>query len=800
MGKVQFHRVAVGNHLMLGGDNLDLALAHFLEKKLEKKLSPRQWGILVRVSRQVKEDLLGENPPESWRVTLPGSSSKLIGGSLHVEVTRQEVEEMLLEGFFPRVTLNEKPLERKSGFQEFGLPYAPDSAITRYLAAFLSTHRFAGEDVSRAEAECFETEISSGKRSVSEDPARPDVILYNGGLFESPILRERLTQTLTAWFSEENQNEKKTSVNLEKNNGAPKILDKNGGSVSGVPEKGSWRPKILENDRLDLAVARGAAYYGLVRRGKGVRIAAGLARTYYVRVNSEREGENVPQGTVMALCLVPAKVLPGEDVILADKVFRLKVGMPVEFPLYVSSVRLTDMPGEIVMYDPQQMTELPPIRTILKKRRNVKSVKKDEERKIKNDLECPEEKKEGDAGKESLSERGTEEVRIHLHARLTEIGTLELWCDEVVEPGQKRRPQRWQLEFDVRSATRTEVETHFSQAESEGVVDEVVWEGCQRVLKKVFSSGSEEKIKPAKVMDSIKRETQIGKNSMPASLLRRIWAEMMELEKGREFSAEHEARWLNLLGFSLRPGFGYAMDDWRVAETWKRLQGKLIFPSVANRSQWWILWRRIAGGLNVGQQLSLAQPLLSALKSLHHHFMTGRGKVDFHFQGQETNEILRLLGSLELLPVSQKEFLGEMLLDMYRGKRFELYQEVMAWTLGRLASRTLMTGTLDVVLSPTVAEKWLKGMRANFSEAAKKAARKITRAEFFAIMQVARRTDDRYRDVNEAVRSETVQWMKDFSAPEHLWRLVEQGGALSEEEKTDVFGESLPPALILENL
>ena len=148
-GKVQFHRVAVGEHLILGGDNLDLALAHALEKKLvgDRKLEPRQWGVLVRICRQVKETLLGENPPEKLTVHLPGSGSRLIGGGMQVEVTRAEAESLLVQGFLPDAKLDDRPNRHRSGFQEFGLPYAADSAITRYLADFLSTHRHAGEEV-----------------------------------------------------------------------------------------------------------------------------------------------------------------------------------------------------------------------------------------------------------------------------------------------------------------------------------------------------------------------------------------------------------------------------------------------------------------------------------------------------------------------------------------------------------------------------------------------------------------------------------------------------------------------------
>ena len=321
-GKVQFHRVAVGEHLILGGDNLDLALAHYLEQKLTgggeqggsrrgaskagqgagshpegtggafnpepaataqatshpedtggafnpepaataqatshpedarqsasgqgRPLEPRQWAMLVQRSRQLKETLLGPAAPERLTLNLPWSGSRLIGGARQIEIQRSEVYDLLVEGFFPLVPLDARPSRRGSGFQEFGLPFAPDPAVTRYLAAFLTAHRHvAMEDVAMA---------------AGQDPARPDIVLFNGGLFESPVLRERMIDALRHMFG------------------------------------GNWEPIVLDNDRLDLAVARGAAYYGMVRRGLGVRIAAGLARTYYIGVGGGRGEEGSEEG------------------------------------------------------------------------------------------------------------------------------------------------------------------------------------------------------------------------------------------------------------------------------------------------------------------------------------------------------------------------------------------------------------------------------------------------------------------------------------------------------------------------
>ena len=183
---VQFHRVAVGEHLILGGDNLDLALAHHLEQKLSPnaKLPADRWSILVRRCRQIKEIFLGPNAPESQTVSLPAVGARLIGGALQCEVTRAEVQQVLLEGFLPSVKLDERPDTRSSGFQEFGLPYAPDAAMTRWLAWFLRSHHEVIEEEGRHKS----------------GAVRPDLVLLNGGFFESPVLKQRLLDVLTGWF------------------------------------------------------------------------------------------------------------------------------------------------------------------------------------------------------------------------------------------------------------------------------------------------------------------------------------------------------------------------------------------------------------------------------------------------------------------------------------------------------------------------------------------------------------------------------------------------------------------------
>ena len=700
--RIQFHRVAVGDHLILGGDNLDLALASHIERKLagDGKLTPRQWDVLVRSCRRVKETLLGAGAPERATVNLPGSGSKLIGGGVQAEVTRAEVRELLVDGFLPTVALADQPTSGQSGFREFGLPYASDPAITRHLAAFLRAHG----------AVAAGDHANGGASADRHGAARPDVVLFNGGFFNSPDLRGRLLSVLSSWFPEQTQ---------------------------------AGQPLVLDNDRLDLAVARGAAYYGMVRRGEGVRIAANLARSYYIGVDSEDAAAH--EGA--AVCLVPGNAEPGQDIHLTDKTFALTISQPVEFSLFVSSTRLTDKPGEVVAIDREQMRPLPPIRTVLRTQRK--------------------------------SEQGT--VQVTLHAHLSEIGTIDLWC------AATEMDRRWRLQFDIRSTTQTDIAAHETAAEMEGFVDEAMWQACEAVIASVFSPEGDEK--PSALIKQLSAALDSDRHDWPSSLLRRIWEALMQLEAGRRRSPAHEARWLNLLGYALRPGYGLAVDDWRVAETWRIVQGKLAHRAGSSQAESQILWRRIAGGLSTGQQVALADPLVSSVRAAHASATTGkrsRGKPAIALH--ESSEAWRLLGSLELLSVPVKVQLGKLIVDLLPKRKFEKVRSPMIWALGRLGQRVPMYGPLNTVVPVADSSAWLSALI------------KLGAGEShvqLAVMQMARRTDDRYRDVSESLRDEAAQWLADSDAPSHLAELVRDGGSLASEEQDRVFGEALPKGLSL---
>ncbi|MEW4566070.1 Hsp70 family protein [Bremerella sp. JC770] len=689
---VQFHRVAVGEHLILGGDNLDLALAHHLEQKLSpgSKLPADRWSILVRRCRQIKETFLGTEAPDSQTVSLPAVGSKLIGGALQCEITQAEVHQVLAEGFLPDCQLADEPDTRTSGFQEFGLPYAPDAAITRWLGHFLRTHHEVIEEENRH---------ASGA-------VRPDLVLLNGGFFESPVLKQRLLEVLTGWFAKDDAN---------------------------------WQPVLLENQHLDLAVSRGATYYGQVRRGTGVKITANLARTYYIGIGS---GDSLE-----AMCLLPATTEPGQEIDL-DLTFQLRVSEPVEFPLFISSTRLIDEPGQLVPIDPQQIKALPPIRTVLRARRRAEA----------------------------------ETIPVHLHAKLTEIGTIELWCAQVDSD------RTWRLQFDIRSATQTDVAAHQSAKEAEGMLDESLWDDAAGLLNETFHKQSARKPQP--LIKDLDAALEMRRDEWPTSLLRRMWEHLMDLESGRGKSPTHESRWLNLAGFCLRPGYGLALDDWRVSETWKLLQGKVLHNDDNCRNQSLILWRRIAGGLNRGQQLAIAEPLLVATRAMHKRMTSGGGggTAAATLTPQQAIEAWRLLGSLELLGAQEKTEIGRMLVDLLGKKKLEPARGAMAWTIGRLGTRTPVYGPLNTLVPKEIAAKWLTAITTQ---------KTTDRADLLAVMQLARRTDDRYRDLPEDARHDAAAWLEQQNAPEHWVRIVREGGQLDEEEQSQIFGESLPTGLTL---
>ncbi|KGW45767.1 Hsp70 family protein [Burkholderia pseudomallei] len=370
-GNLELHRIAVGEHILLGGDNMDLALAHVVARKLAAQgtqADPWQLRALTYACRGAKETLLGDPSAQAVPLVVPSRGAKLIGGSIRTELTRAELTQTILEGFFPAVDASARPVSRtRAGLMQLGLPYAQDAGITRHLAAFLG--RQAGA--------LAELDGLRHAHDASASFLHPSAVLFNGGVFKSPLLVERMLDTLNGWLAAE----------------------------------GAAPARLLGGADLDLAVARGAAYYGYVKRGRGVRIRGGTARAYYIAVESAMPAVPGLEPPIQALCVAPFGMEEGTDAALPPQEFGLVVGEPVRFRFFGSSVRRQDQVGTLL------------------------------------DFWSPDELQELDAIEATLPTAGRtpgEVVPVRLHARVTEAGTLEL---EAVQGGTH---ERWKVEFDVR--------------------------------------------------------------------------------------------------------------------------------------------------------------------------------------------------------------------------------------------------------------------------------------------------------------------------------------------------------------
>ncbi len=323
-GSLELHRVAVGDHILLGGDNMDLALAHAVARKLAadgKTLDAWQMRALTYACRSAKEVLLADPLAASQPIVVPSRGSKLIGGSIRTELTRDEVSALILEGFFPAVDASARPVQRpRAGLAQLGLPYAQDAAVTRHLAAFLG--RQAGATA----------ELAGFAASADASFLHPTAVLFNGGVFKSELLAERLMSTLNGWLTAE----------------------------------GAAPARLLAGADLDRAVAQGAAYHGHVRRGGGVRIRGGTARAYYVAIESSMPAVPGLEAPIQALCVAPFGMEEGSEAALSGLEFGLVVGEPVQFRFFGSTVRRQDPSGALLdFWAPDELQELEAIHATL---------------------------------------------------------------------------------------------------------------------------------------------------------------------------------------------------------------------------------------------------------------------------------------------------------------------------------------------------------------------------------------------------------------------------------------------------
>jgi hypothetical protein len=699
--QVQFERIAIGEHLLLGGDNLDLALARRVEEKLLlPKLSLRQRHSLRRACCAAKERLLSGSSLDRLPISILGSGRAVVGGMLSAELTRDEVVEVLTGGFLPRTAPDDLPAhDRRVGLRELGLPYASEPAITKHLAAFLTQAAAAAKPDSASPAQ--------EREAAPAVMVRPDAILFNGGFFAPAVTRAKILEAAVGWF---------------------------GG------ESNAWRPGILNNSAPESAVAIGAAYYGRVRRGGGLRIRAGSARTYYIGVQSAEAHDHALQ----AVCVLPAGIEEGTTLPLANRDFAVLTNRPVSFTLYSSTTR-HDEHGEVAVLDAEQVHRHAPLVTLLRYGKKSRQI----------------------------------ELAVQLKASFTEVGTLELWCESL------KTQHRWRLQFELRGDEGQVREAATPAPQAPRPIAPESLDAAARLIREVFGSvhGQEAGATPAMQPEAIvnKLEVALGhnKDSWPMDTIRKLCDVLAEVANGRARSRRHEARWLNLFGFCLRPGFGALLDDWRISQARRVYLAGPSFPKDPQcQVEWLVLWRRVAGGLNAGQQHELYQKY-GALLGISGKKTSGRLNTQVEHEGW------RLLSSLEHLPAPWRVLLGEELLARVAE---EPTDKAWLWSLGRVGARIPLYGPLNCVVAADTASKWLTALL-DLPE--------FTAETASAVVQLGARTGDYLRDIDEELRQKAIARLQAAGIPEDLSLGLHQYVPPARADALRIFGESLPEGLRL---
>lgn len=682
-GELSFVRQAVGDHLLLGGDNMDLAIARMVEGQIPAgTLDAGQFAALAQACRHAKERLLGPNAPSQETVTVVGRGRRVVGGAVSAQLTAAVVQRIIFDGFFPMVQPGDAPQRAaRTGLHEMGLPYVQDAAVTRHLAAFWRRHL--------------------------ADAAPPEAILFNGGVFQPLSVQRRLLDAIRPLYKAANKAD----------------------------------PQMLSSPSLDLAVALGAAVFGWIQHTGGRAIGGGTARSYYVEISGGHAGKEMT-----VLCVVPRHQDEHVEVAIGEPVLDLAVGEPVVFPLWTSTAR-DDPPGTMLQVSPGQLRRLPALQTILK------------------------------AGKRAGA--GPKRVPVTLAARTTAIGTLELSC--VAQDGG----HRWRLEFSTRDLVEDDdddtVETP-GAAVMGSLLPESDVAPSFKLISDCFNHGT---ITPDALTKALEESLDLPRDQWPGTVCRRLWEPLTEVAPERRQTPAHLARWYNLAGYCLRPGYGEALDRFRVGALWRLLHaakpGQPAPPEPVGADAW-IMWRRVAGGLTVACQKTLFDRLRPAL-------LGGKGKVDYKPGANEQAEMWRCAASLERLDPKTKTALGESLIKSIGQKATPTYT---FWALARIGARSLSYGPLNATLHPDIVSSWLERL---LPFAPGHESERL--GWCFCLAEMARRTGQRALDVDENHRQSVAATLKSAAAPRDWQNMVIAVSPRTAAEQAQILGDTLPVGLHL---
>jgi molecular chaperone DnaK (HSP70) len=674
-------RVAVSDHILLGGDNIDLALAALMEPRLvteRGRMSGPQWDHLVASCRDLKERALSGSgsAQDHYVVALPGRGSGLVAGAQTATLMRDEVERLALDGFFPVCNARARPYRTQSGLRDWGLPYAADSAITRHLADFL------------------------------RERPRVDAVLFNGGSLHAAVLRERVLDQIAAW-----------------QDGA--------------------RPIELMNSEPDLAVARGAARFGKLLRGDTGRIAAGAAQAVFLAAETAPAAMGQADGPAL-ICVMPLDA-PAEQVFEINLPgLELRTDQLVSFQACSSTRHAHCQPGDVLPWDADVFHALPPLQTIIRTAHGV------------------------DVGTDRT-------VPVRLSAKMNALGLLQISCVGT----DPQTPQSWPLEFNLRPHEQSGADARGAPAPAPiapNATTEALGAARDHIaILFTHPPPKSDRLTANAALKSLERVIGLNRQDWNAALLRNLWPALNEHTMGRKLSVEHEETWLTLAGFLLRPGFGFAHDELRMDELWRLREAGLSFPGKRSKVQEHILWRRVAGGLKAERQERLLVGELAAIRA---------GKV--------VPELVRLAGSLERLPRETKAQLVETFIAQAL-RLMEAKQHCAPYlaALGLLLNRApLYAGPETVVVAEFVARAYAAFQHFDWAE-----PELIECCNLF--LRAARVVNDRNLDVPKSLRNQIARKLESAGIAPTRTATIKGFTPVGRIDRTALYGEALPPGLVL---
>lgn len=672
-------RIAVSNHILLGGDNIDLALAHLAEAQSSQSapLPASSWSQLTAQCKELKERVLSTSgaPDETFTIALTLSSGNLFAGAQSISLRRQEITHTILEGFFPHCEADTKPDETSAGLREIGLPYAQDSAITHHLADFLRQRKV-------------------------------DAILFNGGSLAAPLLQDRLSAQVAHW--------------------------QNGRA-----------PKVLANQEYELAVARGAAWYpASLQREHSASIEAGSGHSFYIEVEyvAKKRKKKGSATEKRLVCVLPqgAPIEALTRITALD--LALKINTPVQFQAYTSTCRETDASGDLVAYNAHDFHKLPSMHTM---------------------AQLPLSEPQPDDGS----------VPIQLEAHLNNLGILRMSCVSVRRiQGQNRS---WNLSFNLRqSAAENRAPSAEANSPELGISSEDL-QSAQALIQSVYSDGSA--VPATSMLKQLESLSHAKRRDWNLALNRELWQPLSEAIMRRSLSPEHELAWLNAAGFCLRPGYGHPLDPYYLRTLWLIQELDLAHPNnKASREQYFLLWRRVAGGLTAEQQDTLyAQWIEKTLQDT-----------------KQSYEPARMLGAFEYLEPAKRLKLAQHFTASILARK-DGYCDHAIWALGRLLNRIPLYGGEHAILDAEEVERAFAALEP--LDWSQKNLRNLPQL----FLQAARIVNNRDYDVSAALREQIIT--KASAAGYDPQRLIplKEFTVIDSKDIQQLFGESLPTGLLV---